>query len=100
MHNPDNRQEAEIEIMIAFPAYQHCGYGYKCICMMMKYAIKELRIRRFFAKINEKNVPSIQLFKKWVIVYDNCVEMYMRIYISNINILHVWWLIYICVYIL
>lgn len=64
MHDSDDRSIAEIEVMIAVPAYWRKGYGHLALCMMMRYGVECLNITKFFAKISETNFSSIILFEK------------------------------------
>ncbi|KAI8337915.1 GNAT domain-containing protein [Chlamydoabsidia padenii] len=59
----------EIEIMIAEEAYRRNGYGLEGLKMMMAYALKELGIKTFHAKISMKNKPSIHLFESKLAYY-------------------------------
>jgi RimJ/RimL family protein N-acetyltransferase len=64
MHNIDDRSAAEIEVMIALPAFWRRGYGRLALCMMMRYGAEFLKITKFFAKISESNTSSIKLFER------------------------------------
>jgi RimJ/RimL family protein N-acetyltransferase len=59
-----NRRQAEIDIMIALPSHRHKNLCPEVAFMIMHYAASNLNITRFFAKIHETNVQSIQLFEK------------------------------------
>ncbi|KAI9289968.1 GNAT domain-containing protein [Umbelopsis sp. AD052] len=62
-NDPDNDKScAEIEIMIAEETYRRSGYGIEAIKMMMAYAMTELGVKKFEAKISLKNQPSIDMF--------------------------------------
>ena len=62
--NNNHYQQAEIDIMIALPSHRQKNLGAEIAFMIMHYAASNLHIKRFFAKIHETNVPSIQLFEK------------------------------------
>ncbi|KAM3581216.1 hypothetical protein VKS41_006657 [Umbelopsis sp. WA50703] len=63
-NDPDNDKTfAEIEIMIAEENFRRFGYGIEAITMMMAYAMTELDVKTFEAKISLKNQPSIDMFK-------------------------------------
>jgi len=63
-NDPDNDKTfAEIEIMIAEENYRRYGYGIEAINMMMAYAMTELDVKTFEAKISLKNQPSIDMFR-------------------------------------
>ncbi|KAI9304118.1 GNAT domain-containing protein [Cunninghamella echinulata] len=59
----------EIEIMIAEEDYRRSGHGLLGLKMMMAFALKELGLKTFHAKISMKNQPSIQLFEKKLSYY-------------------------------
>ncbi|CAO3689551.1 unnamed protein product [Umbelopsis ramanniana] len=62
-NDPDNDKSfAEIEIMIAEEKYRRSGYGIEAIKTMMAYAMTELGVKTFEAKISLKNQPSIDMF--------------------------------------
>ncbi|XP_065875629.1 GCN5-related N-acetyltransferase 9 isoform X3 [Euphorbia lathyris] len=62
MNDLDDRQMAEIEIMIAEPKSRGKGLGKESVVMMMTYAIQSLGIHVFRAKIGESNGKSLNLF--------------------------------------
>jgi RimJ/RimL family protein N-acetyltransferase len=62
--NQDEDSSAEIEVMIAEEEFRGKGYGKKALRMMMSYAISDLGIHHFVAKISLKNEPSRKLFEK------------------------------------
>jgi RimJ/RimL family protein N-acetyltransferase len=55
--------QAEIDIMIADPAFRGRGLGREACELMLRYGAQRLGVRRFFCKIQESNVASLQLFK-------------------------------------
>mmetsp|Transcript_16139 Transcript_16139/g.24382 ORF Transcript_16139/g.24382 Transcript_16139/m.24382 type:complete len:239 (+) Transcript_16139:95-811(+) len=57
-------KHSEVDIMIAEKDKQGQGIGWEATCLMMLYGAKMLGIRRFFAKINEDNAASLNLFTK------------------------------------
>lgn len=63
LNDYDDKHNAEIEVMIAEHIYRRQGYAKESLCLMMRYAIDNLSITRFYAKINEANKPSIELFE-------------------------------------
>lgn len=65
LNDYDDKYNAEIEIMIAEPRYRRCGVATEALKLMMHYGATQLKIRRFFAKINRKNIGSIALFKRF-----------------------------------
>ena len=64
-HDSDNRNIAEIEVMIALPNMKRNGFASKALCLIMKYGLEQLLIEKYFAKINENNEASIALFQKY-----------------------------------
>ncbi|KAL7185910.1 hypothetical protein ACSBR2_027796 [Camellia fascicularis] len=66
MNDLDDSQMAEIEIMIAEPKSRGKGLGKESVLMMMAFAVENLAIRIFRAKIGESNESSLILFKKLV----------------------------------
>jgi len=58
------RVQAEIDIMVANTASKRKGIGKKACLLMMQYAATNLRIQRFFCKINDTNEASLSLFRK------------------------------------
>ncbi|CAL5406210.1 unnamed protein product [Camellia sinensis] len=68
MNDLDDSQMAEIEIMIAEPKSDSRGKGLgkESVLMMMAFAVENLAIRIFRAKIGESNESSLILFKKLV----------------------------------
>ncbi|KAG7011875.1 N-acetyltransferase 9-like protein [Cucurbita argyrosperma subsp. argyrosperma] len=66
MNDLDDSLLAEIEIMIAEPKSRGKGIGKESVLMMMAFAVKNLGIHIFRAKIGESNEGSLSLFKKLV----------------------------------
>ena len=64
LNDHDDKYNAEIEIMIAEPRYRRCGMATEALKLMMFYGTTQLKITRFFAKINRKNSGSIALFRR------------------------------------
>ncbi|CAG8520963.1 6054_t:CDS:10 [Funneliformis mosseae] len=60
----DDPNVAEIEIMIAEQSYRRLGLAKNALLLMFHYAINELNVTRFLAKISTNNQPSIQLFTR------------------------------------
>ncbi|KRX56734.1 NADPH--cytochrome P450 reductase [Trichinella sp. T9] len=59
---PDQRS-AEVEVMIAEPAWRGRGLGKEAVKMMLVYAFQQLHVERFVAKIRSDNEPSLALFQ-------------------------------------
>ncbi|KDP29890.1 hypothetical protein JCGZ_18459 [Jatropha curcas] len=64
MNDLDDPQLAEIEIMIAEPKSRGKGLGKESVLMMMAYAIQNIGIHLFRAKIGESNGTSLNMFRK------------------------------------
>ncbi|ORY97282.1 GNAT domain-domain-containing protein [Syncephalastrum racemosum] len=62
-NDPDeDRSFGEIEIMIAEEGYRRGKRGLEALQLMMAYAITELGLKHFHAKISLSNQPSVTLF--------------------------------------
>ncbi|VVB05499.1 unnamed protein product [Arabis nemorensis] len=64
MNDADDPKVAEVEIMIAEPRSRGKGLGKESVLMMMAYAVKNLEIHKFTAKIGDSNTASLSLFRK------------------------------------
>uniref|UniRef100_A0A1J3FN30 N-acetyltransferase 9-like protein n=1 Tax=Noccaea caerulescens TaxID=107243 RepID=A0A1J3FN30_NOCCA len=64
MNDMDDPKVAEVEIMIAEPRSRGKGLGKETVLMMMAYAVKNLEIHKFTAKIGDSNTASLSLFRK------------------------------------
>ncbi|EXC34918.1 N-acetyltransferase 9-like protein [Morus notabilis] len=64
MNDPDDPQMAEIEIMIAELKCRGTGLGKESVLMMMAFAVKNVGIHAFRAKIGESNTSSLNMFRK------------------------------------
>ncbi|XP_071509110.1 N-acetyltransferase 9-like protein [Diadema antillarum] len=60
----EDPSSAEIEIMVAEQACRGKGIGKEAILIMMHYGVRFLKVKKYVAKIGEKNTVSLQLFKK------------------------------------
>ncbi|KRZ77412.1 NADPH--cytochrome P450 reductase [Trichinella papuae] len=62
---PNRAEEpfAEVEVMIAEPAWRGRGLGKEAVKMLLVYAFQHLHIERFVAKIRLDNEPSLALFQ-------------------------------------
>ncbi|XP_068120620.1 alpha/beta-tubulin-N-acetyltransferase 9 [Hyperolius riggenbachi] len=63
--DPENTSLAEIEIMIAEPAYRGKGLGEESVRLMLFYGASTLKTTIFQAKIGQENIKSVQLFSKF-----------------------------------
>ena len=73
------RIQAEIDIMIAEKDFQKKGLGRAATCTMLLYGASILSIQRFFCKINDDNVASIQLFKSLGFVQCDYAECFKQV---------------------
>ncbi|KAF3443301.1 hypothetical protein FNV43_RR12983 [Rhamnella rubrinervis] len=64
MNDLDDPQMAEIEIMIAEQKCRGKGLGKESVLMMMAFAVENLGIQIFRAKIGESNLASLNMFHK------------------------------------
>lgn len=64
MNDLEDVKTGEIEIMIAEPKSRGKGLGKESVLMMMTFAVQNLSINIFRAKIGESNKASISLFQK------------------------------------
>jgi RimJ/RimL family protein N-acetyltransferase len=53
---------AEVMVMIAEPCYRRRGYASEAVRALMLFGQRRLGLRRFVAKIDEGNAPSLALF--------------------------------------
>ncbi|CAL5403368.1 unnamed protein product [Camellia sinensis] len=81
MNDLDDSQMAEIEIMIAEPKSDSRGKGLgkESVLMMMAFAVENLAIRIFRAKIGESNESSLILFKKLGFQEVSCSEIFKEV---------------------
>ncbi|KAI8007974.1 N-acetyltransferase 9-like protein [Camellia lanceoleosa] len=79
MNDLDDSQMAEIEIMIAEPKSRGKGLGKESVLMMMAFAVENLAIRIFCAKIGESNESSLILFKKLGFQEVSCSEIFKEV---------------------
>lgn len=64
MNDPEDPLFAEIEIMIAEPKSRGKGLGKEAVMIMMAFAVENVGIHTFRAKIGESNQASLLLFHK------------------------------------
>lgn len=60
----DDENVCEIEVMIAEEQFRRQGCAEEALRMIMRYALDNFAVRRFYCKINEVNAGSIALFTK------------------------------------
>ncbi|QDZ17737.1 N-acetyltransferase [Chloropicon primus] len=63
-NEPDGKDVAEIEVMIAEDKSRRKGLALEAVRMMIRYAATELKCTKFVAKIGESNLASLSLFNK------------------------------------
>ena len=61
-NDPEDPLPVEIEIMIAEPNYRRKGLATESLKMMMAYAVQNLNVQRFVAKIGYDNSSSLAMF--------------------------------------
>lgn len=64
LNDRDDSGNAEIDVMIAECKYRRQGLAEEAVSMIMKYGVERLGIHRFYAKINETNKASRDLFTR------------------------------------
>eukprot|EP00795_Rhopilema_esculentum_P009090 gene9090-16745_t len=64
LNNPDDRTEAEVEVMVAEPASRGCGIGTEAVLAMLYYGNMSLGIKKFNAIVGNDNKESVALFLK------------------------------------
>ncbi|RKP06208.1 GNAT domain-containing protein, partial [Thamnocephalis sphaerospora] len=64
LNDVEDPHAAEIEIMIAEPAYRRGGAATEALQLMMRYGVTDCGLRRFIAKIGLDNVGSLRLFEE------------------------------------
>ncbi|XP_071964292.1 N-acetyltransferase 9-like protein [Antedon mediterranea] len=65
LNDPDNRQTAEVEIMIAEETCRGKGFGKEALWIMMQYGMEKIGLKKYTAKIGMKNTKSLSMFKKF-----------------------------------
>ncbi|XP_011505826.1 PREDICTED: N-acetyltransferase 9-like protein [Ceratosolen solmsi marchali] len=63
-NNSENKNHAEMEVMIAETKDRNKGYGWEAIMLMLRYGIEKLNVKIFFVKISMYNEKSINIFTK------------------------------------
>jgi len=69
-------KQAELDVMIAVKNFRRKGCGIEATWMMMLYGAEQLGIQKFFVKVKEKNIISINLFKKLGFKESNYAECF------------------------
>jgi RimJ/RimL family protein N-acetyltransferase len=80
----DDLFAVEIEIMIAEKEMRRKGLGRIATLMMMSYAIRELKVKKFTAKISIHNDASIKLFHQLGYVEVSKSEVFQEITLERI----------------
>lgn len=84
---------AEIELMIAEPAFRSKKRGWNAIISMLRYGVENLKIKSYFAKIAVNNTPSISLFKKLNFVLESGPDVFEELtFRVDINCKWITWL--------
>jgi RimJ/RimL family protein N-acetyltransferase len=77
--------QAEIDIMIAEMTYKRRGLGKSATCAMLLYGANELKVYRFFCKINEDNIASVKLFEGLGFVQCNYAACFKQVELELIK---------------
>ncbi|PVU93933.1 hypothetical protein BB561_002923 [Smittium simulii] len=64
LNDTENPNRAEIEVMIAEPEFRNKGIATEALNIMMNYAFNDIGISCFYCRILDKNLTSINLFKR------------------------------------
>ncbi|KRY47244.1 NADPH--cytochrome P450 reductase [Trichinella britovi] len=89
---PDQRS-AEVEVMIAEPAWRGRGLGKEAVKMMLVYAFQQLHVERFVAKIRSDNEPSLALFQSLQFEQFCRVDVFQELHMELIlhpDLVNVW----------
>jgi len=79
------KRQAEIDIMIAEAGYKRMGLGKSATCCMLLYGSNALNVHRFFCKINEDNLASLQMFRGLGFVQCNYAACFRQIELELIK---------------
>lgn len=79
MNDLEDLKTGEIEIMIAEPKSRGKGLGKESVLMMMTFAVQNLGINIFRAKIGESNKASISLFQNLGFKENSYSEIFKEI---------------------
>ncbi|KAL1238485.1 N-acetyltransferase 9-like protein [Trichinella spiralis] len=89
---PDQRS-AEVEVMIAEPAWRGRGLGKEAVKMLLVYAFQQLHVERFVAKIRSDNEPSLALFQSLQFKQFCRVDVFQELHMELIlhpDLVNVW----------
>ncbi|PIA18148.1 n-acetyltransferase 9-like protein [Coemansia reversa NRRL 1564] len=64
LNNTENQHEAELEVMIAEQKSTGKGIGTEVLKLMMEYAVNDIKVTDFVARIKDTNASSIHIFEK------------------------------------
>ena len=64
MEDDENQIEAELDIMIAPKDARRKGYASEAVRLILSFGVDELGIHRYFVKIHENNVESLNFFRE------------------------------------
>ena len=69
---------AEINMMVAENKFRRGGYGTEMLNLMMSYAVDQLNITKFSAKITNSNRPSMSFFQKNTFSLESVCEVFQE----------------------
>lgn len=72
--------EAEIEVMVAEEKSRRKGLARESLLILMYYAMENLGVHTFIAKIREQNTPSLNLFQALGFAFHRKVEVFNEIH--------------------
>lgn len=76
LHARDESGSCEIEVMVGAAQHRRRGLAKEALQLMMRFGVEQLRITRFYAKINKSNEPSLGLFRGLGFSECNYVEAF------------------------
>jgi RimJ/RimL family protein N-acetyltransferase len=71
---------AEVDVMVAEIANRRCGMGMEALLMAMAYAVEQLHVEAFVAKILEENTASLALFSKLGFLLSKRVPVFQELH--------------------
>lgn len=83
--NEHNSRVAEVEVMIAEKEHRGKGFGQESVLQLLRYAIDNLKINIFEAKIGFSNETSIRMFKKFGFTEKSRSEVFKEVNLTKLN---------------
>ena len=69
---------AEINMMVAEHRFRRSGYGSEMLKLMLSYAVDNLSMKKFSAKISNSNEPSKNFFQKHRFLLESVSEVFQE----------------------